>query len=307
MFSRRSLSSLPDAGCCAEQIALLRFIDDITFETKLGDLGILLSLSGIDPDCRTDETLNAFTRRYESAMRLFDDRFRVYSYLVKRSGARPPYREAYPTEAATAAVHRRVKALEARSGSLYEIQLYLAVLYEGFRPQKKLFASLERATGEVAAEAERALEILKGTVRSFQSLVDDLLATEVLPEREARLFLRQLVNYDPAHAAAFRFEPGERLDWTTLDAQVEIYSDHLRVASALVAVFANVILNFLTNTVHGDYSIGHWWVIAISWTVVVVAGLFACLKVSQLVNDLTTGGAYAGSGGLPIPVLRRFV
>ena len=92
MFSRRSSNPLQDAGACADQIALLRFIDDITFETKLGDLGILLSLSGIDPDCRTDEALHVFTRRYESAMRLFDDRFRIYSYLVKHSGALPPCR-----------------------------------------------------------------------------------------------------------------------------------------------------------------------------------------------------------------------
>jgi hypothetical protein len=62
------------------------------------------------------------------------------------------------------------------------------------------------------------------------------------------------------------------------------YSLYRVVASALVAVFANVILNFLQNTVHGDYRLGHWWVIAISWTVVVVEGLFACLKASQLVN-----------------------
>src|SRR5436305_12541 len=103
MSSRRSSSLLQDAGACADEIALLRFIDDITFETKLGDLGMLLSLSGIDPDCRTDEVLNAFTRRYESAMRLLDDRFRVYSYIVKRSGVRPPYREHYATNAATAA------------------------------------------------------------------------------------------------------------------------------------------------------------------------------------------------------------
>jgi type IV secretory pathway VirB4 component len=229
VFSRRSSSPLQDAGSCAEQIALLRFIDDITFETKLGDLGILLSFSGIDPDCRTDEVLDAFTRRYESAMRLFDDRFRVYSYVVKCSGATPPYREHYPTDAATAAVHRRAKALEARSSSLYEIKLYLAVLYEGFRPHKKWFGSLQRATQGLAAEAERALEILGGTVRSFQSLMDDLLATAVLYEREARLFLRRLVNYDPAHAAAFHPEPGGRLDTTTIDSQVDVYADHLRV------------------------------------------------------------------------------
>jgi type IV secretory pathway VirB4 component len=176
MFSRGLSNSLPDAGSCAEHIALLRFVDDITFETKLGDLGILLSFSGIDPDCRTDEVLNAFTRRYESAMRLFDDRFRVYSYLVKRSGAKPPCRGSYATAAATAAVHRRIKALESRSDSLYEIELYLAVLYEGFRPQKRLFGSLQYAATEVAAQAGRALEILHGTVRSFQSLLDDLLA-----------------------------------------------------------------------------------------------------------------------------------
>src|SRR5437588_5602563 len=155
MLSRRSSSPLQDAGSCAEQIALLRFLNDITFETKLGDLGILLSFSGIDPDCRTDEVLNAFTRRYESAMRLFDDRFRVYSYIVKRSGATPPCREGYATDAATPAGHRRVKALEARADSLYEIELYLAILYEGFRPRKKLLGSLQRAADDVAAQAAR--------------------------------------------------------------------------------------------------------------------------------------------------------
>src|SRR4051812_28752821 len=64
---------------------------------------------------------------------------------------------------------------------------------------------------------------LSGAVRSFQSLLDDLLATRVLHEREARLFLRSLVNYDATHAAAFHCEPGERLDTTTLDSEVEIY------------------------------------------------------------------------------------
>jgi type IV secretory pathway VirB3-like protein len=148
LMSRRSSSPLQDAGSCAEQIALLRFIDDITFETKLGDLGMLLSLSGIDPDCRTDEMLVAFTRRYESAMRLFDDRFRVYSYIVKPSGASLLYRERYATEVATAAVHPRAKGLEARAGSSYEIKLYLAVLYEAFRRQKKFLGSVARASEE---------------------------------------------------------------------------------------------------------------------------------------------------------------
>jgi hypothetical protein len=59
--------------------------------------------------------------------------------------------------------------------------------------------------------------------------MDDLLATEVLHEREARLFLRRLANYDPTHAAAFHMEAGGRIDLTTIDSQVVVYADHLRV------------------------------------------------------------------------------
>jgi hypothetical protein len=109
----------------------------------------------------------------------------------------------------------------------------------------------------------------------------------------------------PFFIVAYLFRATSHFFWAWVNYMIK-YSLYRVVASALVAVFTNVILNFIDNTVHGDYSLGHWWAIAISWTVVVFAGLFACLKVSQLVNDLTTGGAYAGAGGLPIPVLRRF-
>jgi type IV secretory pathway VirB4 component len=225
---------LRHAGASVSEIALSRFINHTVFETKLGDLGMLLSLVGIDPDCRTDEMLNAFTRRFESAVRLFDDRFHVYSYIVKRSGAAPFCQESYPSRASEEVVHRRVDALRARANSLYEIRLYMAVLYEGFRPHKKLFASTNLAAIDVASQAQQAVELLSSTVRSFQEIVGDALPTEVLAEREARLFLRSLVNYDPAHAAAFRGTPGEPLDYTTLDSQVDIHPDHLQVNDYVV-------------------------------------------------------------------------
>jgi hypothetical protein len=59
VFSRRSSSPLQDAGSCAEQIALLRFIDDITFETKLGDLGMLSYLWRSVSDLHQFEVLDA--------------------------------------------------------------------------------------------------------------------------------------------------------------------------------------------------------------------------------------------------------
>jgi type IV secretion system protein VirB4 len=218
---------LRHAGACATEIALSRFISKTVFETELGDLGLILSLIGIDPDCRTDEALNVFTRRFESAIRLFDDRFRVYSYIVKRSGAVAPSNGTYPTQEAAEAVRRRVDALRARAGSLYEIRLYMAVLYEGFRPQSRFFSAVNTAALDVAIEAERAVETLLGAVRSFQELVRDALPTQLLAEREARQFLRGLFNYDPDHAAAFHC--GADLSYTTLDSQVDIHWDHLQV------------------------------------------------------------------------------
>ena len=85
LFSRRSLNPLQDAAhaptkspCCNSSITPI-------FETKLGDLGTLLSFSGIDPDCQTDEAVNAFTRRSESAMRLFDDPLFPYLFLYRQA------------------------------------------------------------------------------------------------------------------------------------------------------------------------------------------------------------------------------
>jgi type IV secretion system protein VirB4 len=213
---------------------LSRFINKSVFETKLGDLGMIVSLVGIDPDCRTDETLNAFTRRFESAIRLFDDRFRVYSYIVKRSGAWLPYQESYSTREADEAVRRRIEALNSRAGTLYEIKLYMAVLYEGFRPHKNFFTSISSAAIDVALQADRAVELLSGAVRSFREILGDALPTAILEEREARLFLRGLVNYDPAHAASFHCVAGDQLDYTTMDSQVDIHPDHLRVNDHVV-------------------------------------------------------------------------
>src|SRR5258708_13913549 len=102
MFGSSS-NPLRRAGACTSEIALSRFINKSVFETKLGDLGMILSLVGIDPDCRTDETLNVFTRRFESAIRLFDDRFRVYSYIVKLSDPKLSCQDSYsPRQAAEA-------------------------------------------------------------------------------------------------------------------------------------------------------------------------------------------------------------
>jgi TrbL/VirB6 plasmid conjugal transfer protein len=109
----------------------------------------------------------------------------------------------------------------------------------------------------------------------------------------------------PFFIVAYLFRGTVHYFWAWVNFMLK-YSLYKVVASAVVAVFANVILNFLSNTVHGDYSLGHWWAIALSFTVVVAAGFFACIKVGSLVNDLTSGSAFSGAS-VSIPFIRRFL
>jgi hypothetical protein len=109
----------------------------------------------------------------------------------------------------------------------------------------------------------------------------------------------------PFFIVSYMFRATQHFFWAWVNFMIK-YSLYRVVASAIVAIFSNVILNFITNTVHGDYSLGHWWAIAISFTVICVAGVVACLKVGSFVNDLTTGSAYTGSS-IPIPYLNRWL
>jgi hypothetical protein len=109
----------------------------------------------------------------------------------------------------------------------------------------------------------------------------------------------------PFFIVAYLFRGTAHYFWAWVNFMLK-YSLYKVVAAAVLAVFANVVLNFISNTLHGDYSLGHWWAILLSFTAVVGAGFFACLKVGQLVNDLTTGSAYSGAS-VSIPFLRRFL
>lgn len=76
------------------------------------------------------------------------------------------------------------------------------------------------------------------------------------------------------------------------------YGMYRVVAAMLVFVWCTVIMAFVTNTLHGDYSIGHWWAILPEFACINVAAAFMVITVPALTNDLLTGGAYAGTSNV---------
>jgi hypothetical protein len=110
----------------------------------------------------------------------------------------------------------------------------------------------------------------------------------------------------PFFIVSYLFRGTAHFFWAWVNFMVK-YSLYKVVAAALVFIFSSAIVNFLNGAIHGDYSIGHFWALLIPLTILSAVALFSCLKVGSLVNDLTTGGAYAGTGSpIPVPVISRF-
>jgi len=76
-----------DAAAFNSLLAPHRFIDESVFLTKSNQLGLVITAEGIDYECLTEATLESHGKRVAAAWRCFDERFRLYQYVVKQDRA----------------------------------------------------------------------------------------------------------------------------------------------------------------------------------------------------------------------------
>src|SRR5437763_11238787 len=88
----RIFKSYNETGSLNEQINLYGFIGPHVFLTKSGEVGLILEVGGVDYECLDEVAIDAFTKRLESALKLFDENYRVYQYLFKRTNDTIPYK-----------------------------------------------------------------------------------------------------------------------------------------------------------------------------------------------------------------------
>ena len=79
----RILRDYSEAGAVNAQIALWGFVDDHTFLTKAGHVGLVYHLRGQDAEGLTHDQRRLCVHQMEAALRLLDDRCRVYQYVLK--------------------------------------------------------------------------------------------------------------------------------------------------------------------------------------------------------------------------------
>jgi len=241
-----------DAGAMNTLISLYGFVDDGVFLTKSGDLGVVLAIAGVDYECLDTEQREAVTRRFEVALRLWDERTRLYQYVLKRNGAGWPV-PSHPNSAVEHLLRQRHAFLAARAADLYEVTLYLVVIVEA-GPHLDAWSSRLRqtvqspatalrdwlSTGQTAMRLDEDIEQrrqqLRHRVEAFVLQLQDTIRPRLLGKSDAFTFFRRLLNYDPARADDTGLREDTFLDYDVCDATLECHRTHLRLDDAYVRV-----------------------------------------------------------------------
>src|SRR5713226_6292531 len=251
----QALKSHREAGSLNEQINLFGFVDDHTFLTKSGDVGVVLAVKGVDYECLASNEIDGCTKRLESAFKVLDDKCRIYQYLFKGSNPLIPHRS-HNNPVVNAAIENRIAHLQSKADSLYKLTIYFVVLLESPRAKKNLARLLSKGNSDPrhtwrelrgllstdkqvvlgATEIQRAQAVLTQKIASFTQQVNDFLPIELLNKHQAFRFLKQLLNFSPRKIESARLKHDTFLDYYLSESHVECHRGFLRLDDYYVRV-----------------------------------------------------------------------
>jgi type IV secretion/conjugal transfer VirB4 family ATPase len=252
---KRIFKNYSESGTLNAHVNLFGFLDENAFLTKTGDVGIVLEVSGVDYECLADPSIDALTKRLESALRLFDENYRVYQYLFKRNHAAIPHK-LYGNPVVDAAIRNRISYLAEKADQLYSLSLYVVVLLESPRPAesfaglaaqfpfrpKSALADLRAwfsTKGQVVrldAALSRTHATLLRKIRTFIVQVSDFVVVRMLQKQEAFRVLKRTLNFSPRMYDQARLLHDTFLDCSLCESELECHRGHLRVGDEYVKV-----------------------------------------------------------------------
>jgi type IV secretion system protein VirB4 len=237
-----------------DHINLYGFWDETTFLTKSGDVGMVLSVPGVDYESLDRSEQEYAVKRLEAALKAFGPGFHVYQYLFKSNRPDIPFAR-YDDPIVAAAIEQRRKFFEAKREHLYQVEIFYCILLEGARSKTGVGAALSRlfsdpagALGELKAQfsndsmktllrsqIERDVARLGQRVQAFAGQLADFMQIAVLDRQRQFTFFRRLLNFDDWRVAG-RPQSTQFLDYQVVNSNIEAERDHLRVGDHIVRV-----------------------------------------------------------------------
>src|SRR5450755_369045 len=248
------IKSWKQSAALNDHINLYGFWNETTFLTKSGDLGIVLSISGVDYESLDRSEQEYAVKRLEAGFKAFGSGFHVYQYLFKSNRPDIPFAR-YDDPIVEAAIDQRRKFFEAKRDHLYEVEIFYCILLEGARSKTGVGAAIARilrdpagAVGELKVQftncsmktllgthIERDLRRLDQSVQAFARQLSDFMQIEILNQQGQFMFFRRLLNYDDWRVAG-RPQSTQFLDYQVVNSDIEAERDHLRVGDHIVRV-----------------------------------------------------------------------
>src|SRR2546425_776487 len=111
------------------------------FFAMSGAAGIVLDLEGVDYECLDTPALDGLTKRLESALRLFEENYRVYQLLFKRN------RQAIPHSfcgkpVVDAAIRERIAYFAGKSDEMFSLSICFVVLCAALTARRSVGAAI---------------------------------------------------------------------------------------------------------------------------------------------------------------------
>src|SRR6266481_638014 len=251
----RIFKNYNETDSLSEQINLYGFIGPHIFLTKSGEVGVILEVRGVDYECLDSASIDAFTKRLESALKLFDENYRVYQYLFKRNNETIPYK-LYANPIVDTAIKNRITFLGRKADTLFSLSVYYVMLHQGFHVSDKLGSAIAEFPknpkialadlqahfsgqkqvvflGQHVSNAEAALLQI---ARTFVRQVSDFLGVRMLDKQEAFRVLKRTLNFHPDKLELAKLKYDTFLDYYLPESSLECHRGYLRVDDYYVKV-----------------------------------------------------------------------
>jgi len=251
----RIFKNYNETGSLSEQINLYGFVGPHTFLTKTGEVGVILEVRGVDYECLDSASIDGFTKRLESALKLFDENYRLYQYLFKRNNETIPYK-LYDNPIVDAAIKNRIAYLGSKADTLFSLSVYYVALYQGFQTSDKLGTAIaelpknpkkalshlqahfsgQKRTVVLGQHVSNAQAALLQKASSFILQVSDFLSVRMLDKHEAFRVLKKTLNFHPDKLELAKLKYDTFLDYYLPESPLECHRGYLRVDDYYVKV-----------------------------------------------------------------------
>lgn len=256
--------SANEAMAMSAMFAPVTLLSDRVVLTKSGDLFMVLSLEGRDPECLEPAEVAAITQRFAAFERSLGPEYRVYQYLIKQHSPAIPLGP--PDDSVQ---QHRWLYLAGRGREIFSVRLYLVILRS--RPAVGTDWSLARfSIGNqlqiLGDQMHKEISALSVAVGSAVAQLSDV-GPEVLNGPPVLSFLRSLVNVEPWKANVGPVARGRDLDRQMAQSSLEVFRTHLEQDGQRMKVLSLVDLPAMTvaNMLRGLMSIPCNTVVCLQW------------------------------------------